>query len=178
MSCQKNKKFNSLEVIIAVFICVFLCSCSRLCLKYKSFSCDPVSMENLPVYKKLIVCQGPALLKYDQQIIRCMVRCYDSNNDENMYDVNEAGVDIIEYFKRKKNNVKMSNYINNEKILYAIIVDSNYDGIANILYLKDSSENKKEKLMYKKININNASLIMNEVSLSFFDVNAIQKRHP
>lgn len=127
-----------------------------------------VSIEQLPQYDKLTVCQGPAIIELKSETLFCIVRCYDSNNDGEMLGRENRGIDVFEYsltVRQKNKNGHFSNLI--KKYPHVLIIDGNFDGIGDHVYIfRLISVNGNP--IFHKIDIGSKKLAMDNFSPAHF----------
>ncbi len=127
-----------------------------------------VPFEQLPIYNRLTVCQGPAIIELKSETLFCIVRCYDSNNDGEMLSLEDNGIDVFEYsliVKQKDQNGHLSYLL--KKHPYVLIIDTDFDGIGDHIYIfKLISANVDP--IYQKIDIGSKKLVMDNFSPAHF----------
>ncbi|MBT8375088.1 MAG: hypothetical protein KJN80_09275 [Deltaproteobacteria bacterium] len=158
---------------LLLILTVFFCSgCSSIDFRYFGYKdtilTQMVSVEQLPQYDKITVCQGPAILQLKSEALFGIVRCYDSNNDGEMLSLDNPGIDVFEYsltVRQKNKNGHFHNLIN--KHPHVLIIDGDFDGIGDQVYifrLISIDGN----LIYRKLDIGSKKLVMNDFAPAYF----------
>ena len=164
----------SYKIITGLFtIIIFCCSgCAPGNYRYFVYKdtlfSELVSYEELPDYNKNTVCQGPAILHLKSETLFCIVRCYDSNNDGEMLNFVQRGIDVFEYSLTVKLKDKDErSFYSIKKRPHVLIIDANFDGIGDNIYIfKLISVNGDS--IYEKIDIDSKKLVMDEYILTNF----------
>ena len=156
-------------VFFIVAILFYITGCSARYFMYKdTLTTELVTFEELPHYNKITVCQGPASLYLSSEILFCIVRCYDSNNDAQMLSLKHRGIDVFEYRLaqiRKYDDGQF--YPSIAEFPYTIIVDSDFDGIGDFIYLFRITT-VEDHLLYEKIKIGDHHLVMDDFAPARF----------
>ena len=159
----------ALLLILAVFFCS---GCSTIDFRYFAYKdtimTQLISIEQLPQYDKITVCQGPAIIELQSEALFCIVRCYDSNNDGEMLSMKNRGIDVFEYslsVRRKNKNGHFSNLI--KKYPHVLIIDGNFDGIGDHVYIFRLISVNGDPIFHK-IDIGPIKLVMHDFSPAHF----------
>ena len=121
----------------------------------------------LPNYNKKMVCQAPALFISQNSSIPAIIRCYDSNSDAGPYETISPGIDVIEYSIACTTEDGFGIEIVNFEIL-GVIIDLDYDGIADIIFLRD--QDNMNKKLFRTIDIRYLDKNMKSFKLTEFNV--------
>jgi hypothetical protein len=158
--------------ILLIPIIFFCCGCSSVDFRYffykDTIMTKLVSIEQLPDYNKITVCQGPAIIELESESLFCIVRCYDSNNDGGMLILADQGIDVFEYsltVKQKNQNGHVSNMLKRHP--HVLMIDGNFDGIGDTVYIFRVISAKGDPI-YKKIDIGSKKLVMNDFPPAYF----------
>jgi hypothetical protein len=150
-------------------ISFYTTGCSTRYFMYKdTLTTELVTFEELPHYNKVTVCQGPAILYLRSEPLFCVVRCYDSNNDAQMLSLKHRGIDVFEYSlaeTRKHDDGQFYGSI--AKVPYTLIVDVDFDGIGDFIYMYEIAI-AEGRLLYEKIKIGNHHLVMDDFAPARF----------
>jgi hypothetical protein len=151
---RRGKGALRMIVFFIVAISFYTTGCSTRYLMYKdTLTTELVTFEELPVYKKVTVCQGPAILYLSSETLFCIVRCYDSNSDARMLSIKHSGIDVFEYsLAETRKDTHGQFYRSTAEIPYALIVDLDFDGIGDFIYIFEvvTAEG---RFLYEKIKI-------------------------
>jgi hypothetical protein len=165
---QGKIAFRMIVLLLGVILfCTMGCS-TRFFIYKDTLTTELVTSEELPHYNKVTVCQGPAILYLSSETLNCIVRCYDSNNDAQMLSLKHRGIDVFEYNlpeTRKHNDGQF--YRSFAKVPYTIIIDINYDGIGDFIFMFEIAT-AEGYLLYEKIKIGNHHLVMDDFAPASF----------
>ena len=145
--------------------------CSTRFFKYKdTLTTDLVALEELPAYNKVTVCQGPAILYLSSETLFCIVRCYDSNNDAPQLSMKRNGIDVFEYvLAQTRKDIHGQFYRSVADTPHTIIIDTDFDGIGDFIYLFEAIT-VEGQFLYEKIKIGRHHLIMDDFSPARFRI--------
>ena len=156
-------------VLFVVAILFYTTGCSARYFMYKdTLTTELVTIEELPHYDKITVCQGPAILYLSSEMLFCIVRCYDSNSDAQMLSLKHRGIDVFEYCltqTRKHDDGQF--YLSIAGLPYTLIADIDFDGIGDFIYLFRITT-VEGHLLYEKIKIGNYHLVMDDFAPARF----------
>jgi hypothetical protein len=150
MDCYRHKLF--LITCCATLFLLNISGCApKKNLVTQKLPTEIVTHEQIPKFNRISVCQGPAKLYYLEMVLNCVVRCFDANNDGNMLNPQNRGIDAYEYvaylhLENKTGHVP-------DRQLLALLIDTDFDGYADYLYsarLRDdySIENYEKKWIH------------------------------
>ena len=156
-------------VFFIVAILFYISGCSARYFMYKdTLTTELVTFEELPHYNKITVCQGPASLYLSSDVLFCIVRCYDSNNDAQMLSLKHRGIDVFEYrLAQTRKDDDGQFYPSIAKVPYTLIADIDFDGIGDFIYLFRITA-AEGHLLYEKIKIGNHHLVMDDFAPARF----------
>lgn len=156
--------------LLAPMILMAAMGCSDRYFVYKdTMATEIVSGSNLSGYRGITVCQGPATLLLDDVPLSCVVRCYDSNSDGEMVGYAQKGIDVFEYslpeLRKEKNG---RSFIALQSVPYLLIMDHDYDGIGDYLYIRKAAERLNEPI-FERIDLRGRNFVMDDFSPALFD---------
>ena len=166
-----NKGKIAFQMIVLLLGAILFCTmgCSTRFFLYKdTLTTELVTSEELPRYNKVTVCQGPATISLSSETIFCIVRCYDSNSDAQMLSLKHKGIDVFEYSlaeTRKDSNGQP--YRSIAKVPYTLIVDIDFDGIGDFIYIFEIVAHEGH-LLFEKIKIGKYHLVMDDYAPASF----------
>ena len=152
-------------MIVLLLGVILFCTmgCSTRFFTYKdTLTTELVTSEELPHYNKETVCQGPATIYLFSDTLFCIVRCYDSNSDAQMLSLKHRGIDIFEYsLAETRIDSNGQPYRSLSEVPYALIVDIDFDGVGDFIYMFEvvTSEG---HLLFEKIKIGKYHLVMDD----------------
>lgn len=166
---RRGKFALQIFVIFIVAILLYTTGCSTRYFMYKdTLTTELITFEELPHYNKVTVCQGPATLYVSSEILFCIVRCYDSNSDAQMLSLKHRGIDVFEYrFAQTRKHGDGQFYPSIAEFPYTIIVDLDFDGVGDFIYLFRITTGD-GRLLYEKIKIANHQLVMDDFAPARF----------
>ena len=158
-----------MAVFLMVIILFYLTGCSTRYIMYKdTLTTELVTVEELPHYNKVTVCQGPAVLYLSTENLFCIVRCYDSNNDARMLSRKQSGIDVFEYnLLQSRHHNGGQFYRSVDEVPYTVIVDLDFDGKGDFIYLFRAAT-AEGHFLYEKIKIRNHHLVMDDFAPASF----------
>ena len=151
----------------AILFCTM--GCSTRFFRYKdTLTTELVTSEELPPYNKVTVCQGPAVLYLSSEPLFCIVRCYDSNSDAQMLSLKHRGIDVFEYsLAETRKDSSGQNYRSIAEVPYTLIVDLDFDGIGDFIYMFEIVT-REGHLLFEKIKIGKYHLVMDSFTPASF----------
>jgi len=159
-----------------IFFCTMGCS-TRFFIYKDTLTTELVTFEELPHYNKVTVCQGPAILYLSSRTLFCIVRCYDSNSDAQMLSLKHKGIDVFEYnLAETRKDTHGRFYPSIAEVPYTLIVDIDFDGIGDFIYMFEIAT-VEGHLLYEKIKIGNHHLVMNDFAPSCFRLSDFKSRY-
>jgi hypothetical protein len=170
MDPVNQDKIAFLTIVLLLGVILFCTmGCSTRFFTYKdTLTTELVTYQELPPYNKITVCQGPAILYLSSEPLFCIVRCYDSNSDAQMLSLKHRGIDVFEYsLAETRNDSAGQPYRSIAEVPYTLIVDIDFDGIGDFIYLFEITT-AEGLLLYEKIKIGNHHLIMNDFAPARF----------
>jgi hypothetical protein len=174
---QGKMPFRMLLFLFGIIL-FFATGCTSRFFMYKdTLTTELVTFEELPRYNKVIVCQGPAILDLASIKLFGIVRCFDSNNDGQMLSLKHKGIDVFEYNLpeiRKHNDGQF--YPSFAAVPYAVIIDMDFDGIGDSIYLFRTAT-VDGHLLYEKIKIGNHHLVMDDFAPARFRLSDFKSFH-
>jgi hypothetical protein len=168
-SMKQGRIVFAVIVSLTGIIVFWTTGCSTRFFLYKdALTTELVTSEELPHYNKVTVCQGPAIVYLPSKTLFCIVRCYDSNNDAQMLSLKRKGIDVFEYnLPEPRKNTDGQFYPAIAEVPYALIIDMDFDGIGDFIYLFEIST-VEGRLLYEKIKIDNHGLVMDDFAPASF----------
>ena len=165
---QGKIAFRLIVFFIGV-ISLYATGCSTRYFMYKdTLTTELVTFEELPYYNKITVCQGPAVLHLNSEPLFCIVRCYDSNNDAQMLSLKHRGIDVFEYnLAETRIDTRGQFYRSIAQVPYTLIVDADFDGIGDFIYMFEIATDEGH-LLYEKIKIGKYHLVMDDFAPARF----------
>ena len=167
-----------LNILLIGVILVWSSGCSsRFFLSKDTLATEIITSEQLPHYNKVTVCQGPAILYLSSATLFCIVRCYDSNNDAPMLSLKKSGIDVFEYNLpeiQKHNDGQF--YLSRAKLPYALIIDTDFDGYGDFIYVFRTAT-VEGHLLYEKIKIGRHRLVMDDFAPANFRLSDFKFHH-
>lgn len=165
-------------VFFIVAILFYISGCSARYFMYKdTLTTELVTFEELPHYNKITVCQGPASLYLSSDVLFCIVRCYDSNNDAQMLSLKHRGIDVFEYrLAQTRKHDDGQFYPSIAEFPFLIISDFDFDGIGDFIYLFRITTIEGH-LLYEKIKIGNHHLVMDDFAPARFRLLDFKSEH-
>lgn len=167
---QGKIAFAMIVLLIGVILFCTMGCATRFFIYKNTLTTELVTFEELPHYHKVTVCQGPAILYLSSEILFCIVRCYDSNSDAQMLSLKHRGIDVFEYSlaeNRKDSNGQ--SYRSIAEVPYALIVDMDFDGIGDFIYMFEIVTREGHHL-FEKIKIGKYHLVMDDFAPARFRV--------
>lgn len=166
---KQDKIAFQMLVFFIVSILFYTTGCSARYFMYKdTLTTELVTVEELPHYNKVTVCQGPAVLYLISETLFCIVRCYDSNSDAQMLSLKHRGIDVFEYsLAETRKDAHGQFYRSIAEVPYTLIADLDFDGIGDFIYLFKITT-AEGLLLYEKIKIGNYHLIMDDFAPARF----------
>ena len=138
----------------AILFCTMGCS-TRFFIYKDTLTTELVTSEELPHYNKVTVCQGPAIL-------------YDSNSDAQMLSLKHKGIDVFEYnLAETRKDTHGRFYPSIAEVPYTLIVDIDFDGIGDFIYMFEIATDEGH-LLYEKIKIGKYHLVMDDFAPARF----------
>ena len=166
-----NKGKIVFRMIVLLLGAILFCTmgCSTRFFRYKdTLTTELVTSEELPPYNKVTVCQGPAVLYLSSETLVCIVRCYDSNSDAQMLSLKNRGIDVFEYsLAETRKDSDGQPYRSLAEVPYALIVDSDFDGIGDFIYMFEVVT-REGHLLFEKIKIGKYDLVMDNFKPASF----------
>jgi hypothetical protein len=151
----------------AILFCTMGCS-TRFFTYKDTLTTELVTSEELPRYNKVTVCQGPAILYLSSETLFCIVRCYDSNSDAQMLSLKHRGIDVFEYsFAETRKDSNGQPYRSIAEVPYTLIVDMDFDGIGDFIYMFEVVT-REGHLLFEKIKIDKYHLVMDDFAPARF----------
>jgi hypothetical protein len=174
---QGKISFRMIVFFIGV-ISLYTTGCSARYFMYKdTLTTELVTSEELPHYHKVTVCQGPAILYLPSGILFCIVRCYDSNSDAQMLSLKHKGIDVFEYnLAETRKDTRGQFYRSIALVPYTLIIDIDFDGIGDFLYMFEIATDEGH-LLYEKIKIGKYHLVMDDFTPARFRLSDFKSRY-
>jgi hypothetical protein len=175
-----NKGKSAFQMIVSLLGAILFCTMSctpRFFLYKETLTTELVTSEELPDYNKVTVCQGPATIYLSSDTLVCIVRCYDSNSDAQMLSLKHRGIDVFEYSlaeTRKASNGQ--SYRSISEVPYALIVDIDFDGIGDFIYMFEVVT-REGHLLFEKIKIGKYHLVMDDFAPARFRLSDFKYPH-
>jgi hypothetical protein len=176
---RRGKLALQMFVIFIVAIFFYTTGCSTRHFMYKdTLTTELITFEELPRFNKVTVCQGPATLYVSSQILFCVVRCYDSNSDAQMLSLKNRGIDVFEYrLAQPRKHGDGQFYPSIAEFPYTIIIDLDFDGVGDFIYLLKITTGD-GRLLYEKIKIANCHLVMDDFAPAQFRLSDFKTDYP
>ena len=120
----------------------------------------------MPPYNQITVCQAPASFNNGQGAIPAIIRCYDSNGDADPFEIESPGMDVIEYSVPMYKTDDSGNEVVELEVL-GVIMDLNYDGIADVVFFRVQTE--MGSRVFRKLDIRSLNKRMKAFNLTIFN---------
>jgi len=160
----------------AILFCTMGCS-TRFFTYKDTLTTELVTSEELPRYNKVTVCQGPATIYLFSDTFTCIVRCYDSNSDAQMLSLKHRGIDVFEYsLAETRIDSNGQPYRSISEVPYILIVDIDFDGIGDFIYMFEVVT-REGHLLFEKIIIGKYHLVMDDFAPASFRLSDFKFHH-